>query len=174
MKNKILKISVLLSLIFTFTTNTSNAKEIELNKWQPESIANTPYKKSYMLGEKLDLAGLKINFVRYIKTDNKVEEEVKEVKMLPNTIKNGWLLVDNIFRFTEIGNYRVSIQLKLLDPSLQYDFLYPEKVEVDENNFIIKKSIQIDKNKKLTEADTNKNETIDDNKIILDEENQEE
>lgn len=157
MKNKFLKIIIPVSLIFSLLTNVSSAKEISLNKWEPMSIAKTPNKTSYLLGDKLDLTGLKINFVRYIKVGNKVEEEIKQVTMLPNTIKNGWQLLDNNFIFNDIGNYNINIKLKLIDPKLQYDLMYPEKVEVDENNFIVnKKSILEDKEKHLNEEDIEK------------------
>ncbi|MBF0715716.1 hypothetical protein [Gemelliphila palaticanis] len=157
MKNKFLKIIIPLSLIFGSLTSISSAKEISLNKWEPMSIAKTPNKTSYRLGDKLDLTGLKINFVRYIKVGNKVEEEIKQVTMLPNTIKNGWQLLDNNFIFNDIGNYNINIKLKLIDPKLQYDLMYPEKVEVDENNFIVnKKSILEDKEKYLNEEDIEK------------------
>lgn len=157
MKNKFLKIIIPVSLIFSLLTNVSNAKEISLNKWEPMSIAKTPNKTSYLLGDKLDLTGLKINFVRYIKVGNKVEEEIKQVTMLPNTIKNGWQLLDNNFIFNDIGNYNINIKLKLIDPKLQYDLMYPEKVEVDENNFIVnQKSILEDKEKHLNEEDIEK------------------
>lgn len=157
MKSKFLKLLIPVSLIFVFMTNITSAKEIHLNKWEPQGIAKIPNKTSYILGEKLDLTGLKINFVRYIKTGNKVEEETKQVTLFINTIKNGWLLVDNIFTFTEIGNYKVNIQLKLIEPRLQYDLLYPEKVEVDDNNFIINKANELNVETKTKEDNKNEN-----------------
>lgn len=151
MKTKFLKLLIPMSFIFVLSTTFVNAKEIHLNKWEPQGIAKVPNKVSYMLGDKLDLAGLKINFIRYIKNGNRVETEIKQVEMFPNTTKNGWELLDNKLVFNNVGIYNIQLRLKLIDPSLQYDLMYPEKVEVDDNNIIINKSVILEKEEVLSE-----------------------
>ena len=140
MKIKLKKILISILLTLILLPNQTYAREVELNKWHPVEIAQPPLKISYLLGELLDLTGLKIKFIRYIRQGEKVEIEAKDVLMLNGGIKNGWELTYNPIPLLYVGEQKINLKLTLIDPAMQYDQMYPEKVEIDDYNNIINKT----------------------------------
>lgn len=136
---KIIKtITLGVTLLLLLNTNLTNAKELEINKWQPTKISTEPIKKEYKIGDIVDITGLKIKFERYIKNSNKIEKQEKEVEMAHLDIKNGWLLTLVTPKINSIMDKEIKLKLTLISESMQYENLSYEKIEVDEKLNIIK------------------------------------